>query len=464
MERERRICRQDVFVAVLVACLGVNIWLVSKVFMDCNMMRMSWSGRSAMEAEAVGAITCSGHGRAYIDGDDSDGKSEPVCECNLCFQGTDCSVLIPNCKANADGGDPLFLEPFWVKHAASSAMVVAGWHRMSYTYNDESFMSKELEKLIRKLHAYVGNAITENRYILFGAGSSQLLAAAVHALSPTNSSAPPAAVLASVPYYELYRTQAELFKSTVFKFEGDARLWTNDSYADRQVIEFVTSPNNPDGLPNKAIVNGPNAKSIHDYAYYWPHFTPIPAPADEHLMIFTISKLTGHGGTRFGWAVIKEKSVYERMTTFIELNSMGLSTDTQLRVLKLLKIIVGARKERDIFDFGYNTMKSRWEKLKATFSTSSRFTLQTIPPQYCTFLRRVRESSPAYAWVRCKREEDKDCSAVLDAANIIGRRGSMFGAENRYVRLSLIRNQDDFDLLIHRLNKLVMEEDGNKTV
>lgn len=113
-------------------------------------------------------------------------------------------------------GDPLFLEPFWVKHATSSAIVVAGWHRMSYTYNDNSFISKELEKLIRKVHAHVGNAITENRYIVFGAGSTQLLAAAVHALSPTNSSAPPAAVLASVPYYGVCAFISISYSSIVF--------------------------------------------------------------------------------------------------------------------------------------------------------------------------------------------------------------------------------------------------------
>lgn len=92
--------------------------------------------------------------------------------------------------------------------------------------------------------------------------------------------------------------------------------------------------------------------------------------------------------------MIKEKSVYERMTIFMQLNSMGVSRDTQLRALKLLKVVVGAKGERDIFNFGYNTMKSRWEKLKITFSTSNRFTLQKIPPQYCTFLHTIRESSP----------------------------------------------------------------------
>ena len=70
----------------------------------------------------------------------------------------------------------------------------------------------------------------------------------------------------------------------------------------------------------------------------------------------------------------------------------------------------------------------------------------------------------AYAWLKCEREEDKDCYAVLEAANIIGRQGNIFGTEDRYVRLSLVRNQDDFDILIERLNKLVSEEDGARTM
>lgn len=87
-----------------------------------------------------------------------------------------------------------------MQHAASSALVVSGWHRMSYSYSDQSSISKELENHIRKVHAVVGNAATKGRYIVFGAGSTQLLNAAVHALSPNNSLSP-ARVVASIPFY-----------------------------------------------------------------------------------------------------------------------------------------------------------------------------------------------------------------------------------------------------------------------
>lgn len=71
---------------------------------------------------------------------------------------------------------------------------------MNYEFKDGSLISKELVKRILKLHAVVGNAVTEGRYIIFGAGSTQLLNAAVHALSD-DSDKSRAKVVASAPYY-----------------------------------------------------------------------------------------------------------------------------------------------------------------------------------------------------------------------------------------------------------------------
>ena len=87
-----------------------------------------------------------------------------------------------------------------MRHAASSAVLVSGWHRMGYTYSDGTYISELLVKHIRKVHDVVGNAVTEGRYILFGGGSTQLLNAAVYALSP-NSSVNPAKAVATAPYY-----------------------------------------------------------------------------------------------------------------------------------------------------------------------------------------------------------------------------------------------------------------------
>ncbi|KAL0324887.1 UNVERIFIED_CONTAM: Tryptophan aminotransferase-related protein 4 [Sesamum radiatum] len=397
----------------------------------------NWAQEAAAEAEAVALISCSGHGRAYLDGVVVDGK--PVCECNTCYTGPDCSLLNPDCAANADGGDPLFLEPFWMQNPTGSAVLISGWHRMSYVFPDSSFVSQELENHIRRVHSIAKNAITEGKYIIFGTGSTQLLSAAVFALSMNLSS--PAKIVAQAPYYP-----------------GDASVLKNTSGDGTELIEFVTSPNNPDAQLRNGVLQGPHVKAIYDHAYYWPHYTAIPAPADEDLMIFTISKLTGHAGSRFGWALVKDKQVYENMIQYIQIAEMGTSKDTQLRALQLLKAIHGQK----IFHFAYKTMRDRWEKLSEIVSRSNRFTIQEIPPLFCNFFEEVRGPSPAYAWLKCER--DSNCSAVLRAAKIIGREGSLFESNDRYVRLSLLRSQDDFDLLLRRLNDLISKEKGAQTM
>ncbi|KAI3810427.1 hypothetical protein L1987_20039 [Smallanthus sonchifolius] len=435
--------------------LSINLYVGENNQQTTHRSLLTWSEKAAAEAEEVAAISCSGHGRAYVDGLVFDGQ--PVCECYDCYGGRDCSELSPGCAADAESGDPVFLEPFWMQHAADSAVVISGWHRMSYRYPDYTTMSEELENYIRKLHSLVGNAITEGRYLVFGIGSSQLLNAAVYALSSENSSSP-SNVLASIPFYPMYKEQTMFFNSESFQFEGDTNSWQSNNWTNNMdVIEFVTSPNNPDGELKKSVLGG---KTIYDHAYFWPHFTPITGPSDHDLMIFTLSKLTGHAGTRFGWAIIKDKDVYEKVANYISVADLGISKDTQLRVLKLLKVSVEGD-GKPLFEFSYNKMRDRWDRLTAVFSKSTRFSIQQRHPLHCNFFNETRLPSPAYAWVKCEREEEDDCGAVLEAGKIIGRSGSIFSAKDRYTRLSLIKSQDDFELLLQRLTELVALENGS---
>ncbi|XP_074264428.1 tryptophan aminotransferase-related protein 3-like [Silene latifolia] len=422
---------------------------------DYHANNVNWTKKAAEEAEEVASFSCSGHGVAYLDSSIVHGK--PVCECYACYTGSDCSHLSFPCLADADSGNPLFLEPFWKKQRENSSVLVSGWHRLGYSYPVGGQMSVELEKYIFKLHELVGNAVTKGRRIVFGTGSAQLLNAAVHSLA-SFSPLIPAPVLVSVPYYPLYESQTKYFATRNYEFKGDVSHWKNKSDGERMSIEFVTSPNNPDCKLNQKVLQGPLAKAIHDHVYYWPHYTAIPAPADEHIMLFSVSKLTGHAGSRFGWALVKDESVHRKMNDYVNYNSIGVSHDTQLRILELLKVVVDNGGGRQLFQFGHQTMKDRWERLNAVFSKSTRFSLQVIPPQFCTYYQQVRQPSPAYAWLKCERKEEEDCYAVLKSAGIIGRKGCLFGAEDRYVRLSLLKTKDDFELLILNLQQLIKTE------
>ncbi|KAJ4964930.1 hypothetical protein NE237_016779 [Protea cynaroides] len=445
------------WVVGLASSILLNLFLILNIYLRRS-TELTWTREAAEQAEAVAAFSCSGHGHAFLDGLAAEGK--PACECNSCYGGSHCSEFSPDCPADVNSGDPLFLEPFWMEHAMSSAVMLAGWHRMSYRMDDGSTISTELTKHIFQLHAMVGNAVTKGRFIIFGAGSTQLLHAAVHALSQQGSPWP-SRVVATIPFYPIYEFQTDLFNSKDFKFQGDTSLWKNASSTNSSmnIIEFVTSPNNPDGRLTKPVLKGPSVKTIHDHAYYWPHFTAIPAPADEDVMIFTISKITGHAGSRFGWALIKDEAVYQKILTYLGLNTIGVSHDTQLRALKLLKVVLKGG-GREIFEFGQKTMKSRWERLNKILSASRRFSIQKLEYHNCSYFQKVTEASPAYAWLKCEREEDLDCTAVLRAAGIIGREGTLYHAESRYVRLSLIKGEDDVDLLLQKMDALVSKEEG----
>ena len=79
---------------------------------------------------------------------------------------------------------------------------------MGYLFeqDDNSLMSHELEKYIRRLHGLAGNAITQGKFVVFGVGSMQLLNAAVHGLSSLmnsndTSKASTIKVVASYPFY-----------------------------------------------------------------------------------------------------------------------------------------------------------------------------------------------------------------------------------------------------------------------
>ncbi|KAG9456855.1 hypothetical protein H6P81_001363 [Aristolochia fimbriata] len=444
---------------VVVSCSVLLNLYFSYLFFGGGGTELSWSKDASTDAEAAAAVYCSGHGDAFLDGRlDEEGKH--VCECRTCYGGPDCSEFQSDCPVDVDSGDPLFLEPFWRQHEASGSVTEAAYHRMSYVMKEGHLTSAELEREIRRLHSVVGNANTTGRYIVFGVGSMQLLGASVSALSARKNWAQPARVVASVPYYNAYRDQSMMFKGRDYEWSGDTSRWKNSSdQSPLNFIEFVTSPNNPDAQLKEAVLKHLSVERIHDHAYYWPHYTAIQAPADEDLMLFSLSKITGHAGSRFGWALIKDKDVYQRIGNYVQLATLGVSRDTQLRALRLIRAALERDEGRELFEFGYKTLRKRWDKLGAAFANySDRFSLQKIPPRNCSYFGELRPPSPGYAWVRCEREEDEDCYAVLRDAGIIGRAGTQFAAESRYVRLSLLKSEDTFDLMLTRIREFEEKE------
>jgi L-tryptophan---pyruvate aminotransferase len=60
----------------------------------------------------------------------------------------------------------------------------------------------------------------------------------------------------------------------------------------------------------------------------------------------------------------------------------------------------------------------------------------------------------AFAWLRCDREDVEDCASFLRGHGILTRSGSQFGADPRYVRVSMLDRDDAYDIFVKRLSSL----------
>ncbi|CAN1335058.1 Tryptophan aminotransferase-related protein 2 [Linum perenne] len=261
-------------------------------------------------------------------------------------------------------------EKYWKETAGDRAtVVIPSWEFTSY-FSDSAaicwFLEPPLARQILRLHRVVGNAVTEGRHIVVGTGSTQLFLAVLYALCPQNVTNP-VSVVSMAPYYSSYPTTIDSLRSSLFRWAGDASKFQGDG----PFVEFVTSPNNPDGFTRHPIVNRTGGFSVYDLAYYWPQYTSVTSPSDHDITLFTVSKSTGHAGIRIGWALVKDAEVARKMTKFIELSSLGVSKDSQLRATKIMEVVSDAEEagrvdDLSLFEFGLKNMKRRAREILKT--------------------------------------------------------------------------------------------------
>uniref|UniRef100_A0A803L0Q2 Alliinase C-terminal domain-containing protein n=1 Tax=Chenopodium quinoa TaxID=63459 RepID=A0A803L0Q2_CHEQI len=333
---------------------------------------------------------------------------------------------------NLDHGDPMMFYPYWKNIDNECSVTIKASDMISYLANpkepDFIYQMPEFIDAVRRMHRVVGNAVTDGRYIIGGTGSSQLFIAAIRALAFTvkesntcnNKHIP---VVCAEPYYSFYKEAMEQERSELYKWQGDANTFKEES---GPYIEVVTSPNNPDGRSRKPVVNREEGLLIYDLAYYWPHYIPITSPADYDVMLFTLSKTTGHAGTRIGWAVVKDQEIAKKMKKQILLMSIGSCHEGQLRATKLFHFVAD-RYEHDayyehekppmkpnlfdvegLFDYGHRTLAQRWEKLRAAVQHTGTINLPNFSPGFCNFFGKLTHPTPAFAWLECKTGEDAE--------------------------------------------------------
>lgn len=422
-----------------------------------------------------------------------------ACHCHACFKGPQCAELATDCILNLSFGDPTMFESYWLALGSQATTSIPAWQGMSYfahKHNAFLFVDPYLEQAIRELHSLVGNAVTKNRHIVVGVGSTQLFQAAIYALvslqqpqaAAANSSTTPTDIVSAVPYYSAYPEVVSFQQSGKYRWAGDASKFQQGN-ADQKAayIEIVISPNNPEGSIRQAVLQDDASSygsTIHDLAYYWPQYTPITATADYPVMLFTFSKITGHAGTRLGWAIVEDVRVATKMSEFIKVNTVGVSQDSQLRATTLIHTIINGHKQakmkqkhvkdndgeeeeeeedlvdcntqqkqwRPFFHYGQTILEERWRQLLLVLEGHSLFNIPTYDQAFCSFLHKSFQPNPAFLWLECT--DGQDCHQLLLKHRIVTRDGPSFGASSAFVRLSLLDRDSLFDLLLQRLASL----------
>ncbi|XP_024960896.1 L-tryptophan--pyruvate aminotransferase 1 [Cynara cardunculus var. scolymus] len=359
---------------------------------------------------------------------------------------------------NLDHGDPTMYEAFWRKMGDKCTVVIKGYEHLSYFSTNKNpcwFLEPKLEDSIRSLHGAVGNAETDGYTIVVGTGSSQLLQAVLYALAPQDQP-DPINVVSAAPFYSSYPETTNIVRSGVYKWAGDAHGFDKDE----PYIEFVTSPNNPNGVIRGPVVNRDGGFVVYDLAYYWPQYTPITSSLDFDIMLFTASKCTGHAGSRIGWALVKDKEVAKKMITFVVASSIGVSKESQLRVAKILQVVAdgckrfGSSDGDNLFEYGRNVLAKRWEILRETVKNTQMFTLPKYPLQHCNYNGDLTQAHPAFAWIKCK-DGMEECEKVFKGVKILVRSGRRFGSDPGYARVSMMGKDEEFNGLIERLSSVI---------
>lgn len=244
-------------------------------------------------------------------------------------------------KIDLTFGNPSFLNEYWKSQDLPDGDIYAPWPYMNLKQNPH------LEATIRRIHKAIGNVANVDDYkIVIGNGASQLLSAILY-------ETPDIKVTAQAPYF--------------LRFPVLALIGNNEWSHKPQFKNIITAPNNPTG--GWGFYDDPYRTSVErceiiDACYNWPQYTKV-RPLNDDIIIFSLSKATGHAGTRLGWALIKDSALAENVMRSIENSTMGVSNMSQEvgRFVLNHEAVRNERGDETCFSYGRQVLNGRWEKL-----------------------------------------------------------------------------------------------------
>lgn len=201
-------------------------------------------------------------------------------------------------------------------------------------YNKSGILP-DLERQIIQLHKkYHPNLIRPETKIVVSNGATHMLMALLDFAASSYSS-----LYIPKPYWFRIPDMAKMQHVNI-----------TDQFDLENQVKLITFPNNPDGRLINDYKNHPH--TWYDAVYHWPWYfhnesdwINNPLPSFSEVTLFSLSKCTGHCGSRIGWALVNsDHHMANYLNSYIEYDTSGVSVEAQARAATILETFI----EKDI--------------------------------------------------------------------------------------------------------------------
>ncbi|MFN4173881.1 MAG: aminotransferase class I/II-fold pyridoxal phosphate-dependent enzyme [Parachlamydiaceae bacterium] len=304
----------------------------------------------------------------------------------------------------------------------------------------------ELENEVRTLHHLIApHQQIKDRELVFGLGATQIIHASLYALALAHSIRENPPIEHKTFISPLFATQQEPgyieYGSLIEVMHLGLIKWLRWSEAEsvdpKHLLEFITTPNNPDGAIHFKKTNADY--TLHDRVNHWPFFlnrddSIISSETFENDMIsiFSLSKILSFSGARLGYAFVKDPEMARFMRYYILMDTHGLVSDAQHHALFAMKHLFNGRLE-EYSNWIKDRLNERWDLLEKNIKYS--------PLELLNF------QGPT-AWVKAPRKADEYFKSTY---NVEATYGHEYGYSSDHIRLNMLSQTNEFNEFIWRL-------------
>ena len=399
------------------------------------------------------SAACNGNGNKYSISERevlSFYGNVPACNCFDCYSGENCQIKgdINECEVDA-GNSQLDITksvlPF------EPQMSFSNQYRMKYQSFREMNNSTEIKdtvfRSIKDLHRAANNVKFDDHQLLIGLGAHQLIQAAMYALSPNRTIT--TNFYCAPPYWGKFPKIVNAYDPANV-FVGDYEKAMEVMSRDEDIIDLITSPSNPGNTlaGEQQLLGLPKEKQIWDLVYYWPSSYANKSaivPLDENIMIFSLSKLAGYAGHRFGWAWVKDPNVVERMNDYLSVSTQSYPASELIFGTRVIQTILG---QDDFFGKVQDGLMERCKAIEKIFKDGGdKFQIES-------------PCGNMYVLVKCTElDTNESCQEIyFEPIKLNVTDGKSTGIGDNYVRIAIGYEQSRINLILEKLKLLPRSE------